>query len=777
MPSFAPDPRRHLSAAEADSLVEQVATVSDAGLPLADGLRAAAREASSRRLAGELEHLALLLDSGRTLDDVLQSRRDRYPPYVAGLMQAALRSGRLGSVLVDLVDWQRRQADLRRSLRAALIYPAVLLAVTCVLGLFMQAVIVRPLIELLTEFEIQLPFFTRAMIWVNHHGLRWLVLLAAVICSGLLLLRLIGGPAVWRRAVGSVPVVGALWRWSGVAEFARLVSLLFDQRLPAPEVFRLASGGLSDANMSRACRQLAEELEKGKSLADAVEANPRLPPSIGPLVRWGERSNRLSEAFGLVSELYDQRVVARCELVKGLLPPLCFVLIAVLTLSVVVGFYTPLWSMLMGLSFAGGGGAVFYNLDVNPLNLLAFAILGAALLWAAKLAFGERQRASEHWMKRLFLQAGWILLVGGTLGAILGMNLWLGIVPIVGLLVMYGGYFHFMAAERRALLWSLAVAAERGIPLEQAARAFADERSVQVGSRTMTLASLLEAGAPLPSALSLSKQPLHADTLLATRLGTETGDLAGAMRMAIDHDHQRTSLFSSLEVRLGYVAGMLAAAVLVQVFITVKIMPVFSMIFGQFGIALPQFTHATIAVSETLVDLWPIFLAVLLGVGLYVCLFFFFDRLRPGLLSWLRPGRYRDGALILRALALTVGQRRNLAATIQMLAVQHPKRTAADQLARASQHICDGRPWCDALRRVHLVGRGEAAVLQAAERVGNLEWALDEMADCQLRRSALRLRMFLNCFSPLVVLLFGAVVVVFAVGMFLPLVAMIEKLV
>ncbi len=112
-----------------------------------------------------------------------------------------------------------------------------------------------------------------------------------------------------------------------------------------------------------------------------------------------------------------------------------------------------------------------------------------------------------------------------ALGVVIGFALFSFLIPlpIVGLVIVGAAYRKYMAGERRALLWMLAVAAEKGIPLEQAARAFADERSVQIGARVSHLADLLESGVPLPAALALTRNALPSDALLAARARRRNG--------------------------------------------------------------------------------------------------------------------------------------------------------------------------------------------------------------------------------------------------------------
>ncbi len=412
---------------------------------------------------------------------------------------------------------------------------------------------------------------------------------------------------------------------------------------------------------------------------------------------------------------------------------------------------------------------------INPLNFLGTAILGAALLWAVKLAYGRRRAASDDVVKRLMLLAGWMLLLLGTVGVVVGLSGPFAPVPLLGTVVAAVGYFKYMTAERRALLWALAVAAEKGIPLEQAARAFADERGVQIGVRVSHLADMLESGVPLPVALDLTRNPLPADALLAARLGQVTGRLGPALRMSIRHSEMFDRTMREAFGQLAYLVGVVLAGTIVVNFVMLKIVPVYAKMFAEFGLELPQVTRWIIAIAGQSVYAIPVVYPALLALLLLLCSYFIrWSRYElPGLNRfWLRS----DGALVMRALSFAVQQGRELGPAVRLLAQQYPRPSVARRLERAVAGIDRGTDWCDALRSEGLLTASDTALLQAAQRVGNLAWALDEMSEGSLRRWAFRWKMLVDIAFPLLILVLGLLVMFIVVGLFLPLVALIQGL-
>jgi type II secretory pathway component PulF len=142
-----------------------------------------------------------------------------------------------------------------------------------------------------------------------------------------------------------------------------------------------------------------------------------------------------------------------------------------------------------------------------------------------------------------------------------------------------------------------------------------------------------------------------------------------------------------------------------------------------------------------------------------------------------RISRRFDSALVMRALALAVCYQWPVNKTIWLLARIYPKRGMRGRLIIAGRLVDNGIDWCDSLFQAGIIQRLEYVVLKAAQRVGNVEWALDEMADGSVRRLVYRSRLVLNIAFPVVLLFFGLFAALFVVGLFVPLIGLIQGLV
>jgi protein transport protein HofC len=368
----------------------------------------------------------------------------------------------------------------------------------------------------------------------------------------------------------------------------------------------------------------------------------------------------------------------------------------------------------------------------------------------------------------------------GIVGAVVGQFLFLsplGLVIVLVILLMAIG--RYRALERRSLLWSLSIAASKGIPLEQAARAFADERPSGVGTRAARLAELLEAGMPLPEALETARIWLPTDAMVAVRVGCETGKLTSAMATVARTDDELDFLLRSLFEKFVYLVLIVNVLAFTLTFLMIKIVPVFAKMFEEFALELPPITQALIAVSEFAVSFgWLLSLPVMLFVmfaALFGVLYYVGWYPRDFMpLNWMAL-RY-DGSVVMRLLALAVRESLPLDAMIGLLSRSYPRSNVRARLAMAGARIEAGEPWYDSLQDTRLIGPTETAVLKSATRVGNLDWALEEMAASSLRRVSYQLRLWLNILFPLTLLIFGLIVAFHVVGLFTPLVHLIGGL-
>ena len=230
------------------------------------------------------------------------------------------------------------------------------------------------------------------------------------------------------------------------------------------------------------------------------------------------------------------------------------------------------------------------------LHLVSLSVLGIALLWSLKLVYGRRETASDDVLLLVSTIAAWVLIF---LGLAFASN---PPVMVAGFVIAAMVVSQYRDSERRALLWTLAVAAEHGLPLATAARSFAAGRIDETGRRAARLAELLDAGVALPLALVRSRNPLPTDAALAANLGYATDSLADTLRDAAREGDRLSTVTHAYYSNLLYFVLIVNLLLGVMTFLCITVVPAYRQILADFSVEPPSITRFVLAVAVFAVD-------------------------------------------------------------------------------------------------------------------------------------------------------------------------------
>ncbi|WP_165073653.1 type II secretion system F family protein [Paludisphaera rhizosphaerae] len=358
---------------------------------------------------------------------------------------------------------------------------------------------------------------------------------------------------------------------------------------------------------------------------------------------------------------------------------------------------------------------------------------------------------------------------------------WLGVLLIMLLFAIFIGWIFTTirgaSGQRYSLLWMLAIAAEHKMPLATTVEAFANQYRGRFRRRVLKLAVMLSQGAPLSHALRSIRGLSSPDANILVEVGEEAGRLAPALRRAAAVHASRSTLGQTLASQASYLLVVLMMAQTITSFLLYFIVPKFEAIFNDFGVGLPATTRAIITASHWavrfLVPIWlPLLtLTLLLMIPIALTSGTMFEM---PILGRLFPRRH--SATILRSLSMCAESGQPIEKGLHTLAARYPVSWVRRRLARAEQNALHGMDWREALRREKLINTTDHEVLATSSAVGNLPWAMNDLADAIDRRQRLKIAMLSQAFWPIVIVAIAALVLFLAVGFFTPLVTLIARL-
>lgn len=340
--------RRVMSRGEIASLIRELATALQAGLPLVPALRTILKQGRSERQREMLTRIIGDVERGRSLAEAAESVGPPFSELLINMLRAGESAGRLPEVMVQAAELLDRDVKLRRSVLAATLYPMILLGLIVVAIIVVVTFIVPQVLKNIGSAGrgMVLPWPTQVVQGLAGFfaGYWWLVIPAVLV--GVMLLRKVLADPPTRlkidRFLLKVPVLGRLLRDVAVARFTRTLGTLTEAGVPILQALKITKGTLGNKAMELVVDQVIEEVAGGKTIADPMEASGYFPPMLVQIVNLGERSGRLDELLAQAAKAFEERTEVSVKLFTTALPPVLVVIAASAVGFVVLAVILPL---------------------------------------------------------------------------------------------------------------------------------------------------------------------------------------------------------------------------------------------------------------------------------------------------------------------------------------------------------------------------------------------------------------------------------------------------
>jgi type IV pilus assembly protein PilC len=268
------------------------------------------------------------------------------------LVHAGEVGGNLDEVLGNLATTIEKQANLNRTIRSAMAYPAVVLSVMVVIFTAMILFIVPVFQNLFKSLGGQLPLPTQILIDVSKIvSSPWVLLIIAVIIGGIYGLRkwiaTDEGRVKWDRLMLRPPIFGPLFHKVALARVTSTLASLMSSGVPILESLDICADTAGNRTVGDVLRQAKDGVREGRPLADPLREHEDVIPSlVVQMIEVGEQTGALDSMLNKVAEFYDQEVESTVNNMTALLEPLLTVFMGAGVGTMVICLYLPMFSYI-----------------------------------------------------------------------------------------------------------------------------------------------------------------------------------------------------------------------------------------------------------------------------------------------------------------------------------------------------------------------------------------------------------------------------------------------
>jgi general secretion pathway protein F len=341
--------RRGISASELALVTRQLASLSQAGLPLEEALLAVAQQNDNVRTKSIILGVRSKVIEGHTLADGLREFPQAFPELYRSTVSAGEQSGHLDVVLDRLADYTEGRQELRQRINNAMVYPIALVVMSIGIISFMLASVVPRIVSIFDNTSGELPALTRMMItssdFLRDQWIFILLFLAAATYGIWRLLQQENARRKFHRFMLRMPIAGRLTRGVNTARFTRTLSILAGSGVPILEALKISAAVIENLPMREAVNAASLRVREGASISQSLAASKLFPPMMVHMIASGEAGGKLEEMLTRTANYQEREVDGLIATLLGILQPLLIVIMGGIVITIVLAVLMPIFEI------------------------------------------------------------------------------------------------------------------------------------------------------------------------------------------------------------------------------------------------------------------------------------------------------------------------------------------------------------------------------------------------------------------------------------------------
>jgi len=338
-----------LAPADLVLITRQWATLLSAGVPLLATLSALAEQVEDRTAKGICLDLREGVREGMSVAVALSRHPGVFSPLYRQMVRAGEASGTLDKMLVRLADHLEAQHRLTGQITTALTYPALMLAISLLILIFILTFVVPKVTAVFVDMGQALPLPTRILLAVSGFLGQWGWLAALLGAAALFSMnrwrKTAGGQQRYDRWILSLPVVGRALRLVAVSRCTKTLATLLAGGAPLLTALEIAQQVIGNRALEAALGAARLHIREGEGIAGPLKMSGLFPPIAIHMIATGEKSGQLEAMLEKIAETCDREVEVTLTRGTVLLSPLLILGMGGIVFFIVLAVLLPIFEI------------------------------------------------------------------------------------------------------------------------------------------------------------------------------------------------------------------------------------------------------------------------------------------------------------------------------------------------------------------------------------------------------------------------------------------------
>jgi type IV pilus assembly protein PilC len=330
----------------------QFATMINAGLPLVQCLDILSKQTEQEAFRSVIAQVMRDVEAGTTLAEAM-GKKDHakvFDELFVNMVEAGEAGGILDNILQRLATYIEKAEALKRKIKGAMVYPAVVLSVAVLATSFMLIFIIPTFARMFTGFGAELPLPTKIVMGLSSflRSYWW-----AMIGTGIGIV--VGLKRYYITEKGHlqidtillrVPVLGDVLRKGAVARFTRTLATLISSGVPILNGLEITARTAGNRVVQNAIMAARASIREGETIAAPLRQSTVFPQMVVQMISVGEETGALDDMLTRIADFYDDEVDTAVDSLTSLIEPIMIVVMGSIVGGMVIAMYLPMFKLI-----------------------------------------------------------------------------------------------------------------------------------------------------------------------------------------------------------------------------------------------------------------------------------------------------------------------------------------------------------------------------------------------------------------------------------------------
>lgn len=335
------------------NFAKNVGIMIGSGISLSRALDIELKQSRNKKFNVVLSDMINTIKGGGLFNKALGDHPKVFPKFFKEMVMAGEKSGKLEESLRIVMLQLSKDYALRKKIKGAMIYPAIVFFSMIAVGILMMIFVVPSLVSTFNELNVKLPASTSFIIFVSNliqnNTFLFILIFGAIFYSLFYFFRTNIGKRFLDYFFAYMPLIKEINRKFNSARVCRTLSSLISSGVDIVESFNIVRELVANHLYKKILDRASDSIKKGETISKAFLAHDSLfPPLVGEMITVGEETGKISSILVQLAQFYESEVSSATKDLSTVIEPILMIIIGVAVGFFAISMISPMYNLASG---------------------------------------------------------------------------------------------------------------------------------------------------------------------------------------------------------------------------------------------------------------------------------------------------------------------------------------------------------------------------------------------------------------------------------------------